>query len=362
MRAEDRPLFSVIIPTRDRPSSCAVALRSVLDQRFNSFEVIVVNDGSAEEHERRYRELLAAASGIARILTLPRTKKGHGPGGARNYGAAAAQGAYLAFLDDDDQWIDPAHLERVAREIAASAEPIELVLANQQAFRDGAPVAGVTWIEDLDRRLALTPDSSGAYTVTAAELSACPAHCHLNTTIVSRRFFDSIGGLDESLRYEEDRDFYLRAIDGARLIRYFSSVVSRHNIPDPVGKSSASTAETELSKRLYQLRVFDKAVLFSTRPELRRYAMRERIYVLKHIATEAAAADRFDCAAYYARQALTARLTFGWLAATAWFELRRQFADNFAQKRSRTAGFDAYKPGPSARSAEGSSPDGLDPL
>jgi glycosyltransferase involved in cell wall biosynthesis len=348
MRTEDRPLFSVIIPTRDRSSSCAVALQSVLDQRFDKFEVIVVNDGSSEEHERRYRESLTAASGIARILTLPRTEKGHGPGGARNYGAAAAQGAYLAFLDDDDQWIDPSHLDRVAREIAASAEPIELVFANQRAFCDGAPVDGATWIEDLARRLAQTPDRTGAYTVTAAELSACPAHCHLNATIVSRRFFDDIGGLDESLRYEEDRDFYLRAIDHARLIRYFPSVVSQHNIPDPVGKSSASTAETELSKRLYQLRVFDKAVLFSTRRELRRYAMRERTYVLKHIATEAAATGRFDCAAYYGRQALMARFTFGWLAATAWFELRRHFADNFAQNRSRTAGLGKCKPGSAA--------------
>ena len=351
MRAEDRPLFSVIIPTRDRSSSCAVALQSVLDQRFDRFEVIVVNDGSSEENERRYRELPAAASGIARILTLPRTERGHGPGGARNYGAAAAQGAYLAFLDDDDQWTDPAHLERVAREIAASAEPIELVLANQRAFRHGVPVAGATWIEDLDRRLARTPDNTGAYTVTAAELSACSAHCHLNTTIVSRRFFDNIGGLDESLRYEEDRDFYLRAIDRARLIRYFPAVVSRHNIPDPVAKSSASTAETELSKRLYQLRVLDKAALFSTQLELRRYAMRERTYVLKHIATEAAATGRFDCAAYYARQALMARFTFGWLAATAWFELRRQFADNFARNRPGTAEFRKCKPGTAASTA-----------
>lgn len=350
MRAEDRPLFSVIIPTRDRSSSCAVALESVLNQRFDKFEIIVVNDGSSEEHERRFRKLLAPPTSVARMLTLPRTEKGHGPGAARNHGAASAQGAYLAFLDDDDQWTDPEHLERVAREIAASFEPIELIFANQRAFRNGVPVAGATWIEDLDRR-ALTPGITGAYPVTAAELSACRAHCHLNATIVSRCFFHDIGGLDESLRYEEDRDFYLRAIDRARLIRYFPAVVSRHNIPDPVAKSSASTAETELSKRLYQLRVFDKAVLFSTRPELRRYAMRERTYVLKHIATEAGATGCFDGAAYYARQALMARFTFAWLAATFWFELRRQLARNSAQNRLETAGFHKCKPGTAASTA-----------
>ena len=73
-----------------------------------------------------------------------------------------------------------------------------------------------------------------------------------------------------------------------------------------------STAESELSKRLYQLRVLDKAVLFTTRPELRRYAMRHRLYVLEHIAVEALRAGRHDCATYYRREALMAKFVLGW--------------------------------------------------
>jgi len=60
------------------------------------------------------------------------------------------------------------------------------------------------------------PDVAGAFTVSPAELLACPAHCHLNTTIVSRAFYFEIAGLDEGLRYECDRDFYLRAIRSPR--------------------------------------------------------------------------------------------------------------------------------------------------
>ena len=81
-----------------------------------------------------------------------------------------------------------------------------------------------------------------------------------------------------------------------------------HNIPDPAAKASMSTAVSELSKRPYQLRVCDKAVLFSVQPELRRYAMRQRAYTLKHIATKAARSGRFDCAAYYAREALNDKI------------------------------------------------------
>jgi hypothetical protein len=73
-----------------------------------------------------------------------------------------------------------------------------------------------------------------------------------------------------------------------------------------------STAESEMSKRLFQLRVLDKAILFTTRPELRHYAMRHRLYVLEHLAVGASRAGRSDCAAYYRREALLPKLALGW--------------------------------------------------
>jgi glycosyltransferase involved in cell wall biosynthesis len=319
----DRPLFSVVIPTRNRSQLFAVAFRSVLDQRFRGFEIIIVNDGSSEEHETRYRELANAAP-QTRMLTLPRTSHGHGQSHGLNYGAAQARGDYLCFLDDDDEWTDQEHLGRIALVIAASPQPIDLILANQQAFRNGAPVSGIVWIEDLRDRLGQVPDAAGAYTVSPGELLRCPAHCHLNATTAARAFYFEVGGLDEGLRYECDRDFYLRAIDRARLIKHVPQTVSRHNIPDPAARASMSTALPDLSKRLYQLRVFDKAVLFSQHPELRRYAMRQRAYTLKHIATEAARLGQFDRAAYYAREALMAKFTLGWLGMTMLFALRRR--------------------------------------
>jgi hypothetical protein len=145
----------------------------------------------------------------------------------------------------------------------------------------------------------------------------------LNTTVARRPFFVKLGGFDEGLLYEEDRDFYLRAIDHARLIRFLPFVVSRHNIPVQTSKENASTVQSELAKRLYQLRVFDKAALLSVNSELRNYAMRQRIFILKHIAIEAARLGRFDCATYYAKQALVAGFTARWLGATMGFAARR---------------------------------------
>jgi glycosyltransferase involved in cell wall biosynthesis len=308
----DRPLFSVIIPTRNRSRLFSVALQSVLDQRFSAFEVVVVNDGSAEEYEAQYREALKNAAGRVRLITLVRTERGHGQSYALNFGVAEARGDYVCFLDDDDQWIDPDHLARAARVIEANSEPIELLLANQKAFINGSPVERVVWIEDLQARLDDARDSAGAYTVNVPALLACQAHCHLNATIVLRSFYQTVGGMDEGLRYECDRDFYLRAIDRARLIKFIPNVVSRHNVPDSAAQASMSTGESELSKRLYQLRVFDKAALFSARRDLRRYAMRQRSYVLQHIAAAARRAGHTDSARYYAIEALATKLEIRW--------------------------------------------------
>ena len=68
------------------------------------------------------------------------TQRGHGQGFALNFGAGQARGDYLCFLDHDDQWTAPDHLGRAAGVIVGSAEPIDLLLANQRAYRDNVPV------------------------------------------------------------------------------------------------------------------------------------------------------------------------------------------------------------------------------
>src|SRR5438045_9427089 len=110
------------------------------------------------------------ASVSVRLLSLVATQSGHGPSYVRNYGETNARGRFLCFLDDDDQWIDPEHLGRVASVITDTAEPIDLILAKQQAFRNGAHVAGVHWVEDLDERVADVPDLTNGFSVTVRQL------------------------------------------------------------------------------------------------------------------------------------------------------------------------------------------------
>lgn len=301
-------LFTVIIPTRNRPGTFATALASVLEQTFSDFEIIVVDDGSDSTHQREYQELIRQRAESVRFFSLIQRPRGHGPSYALNFGASHASGQYLCFLDDDDQWVDSAHLERAAKILDPTKQPIHLVLSNQTAFRGEKPIDDVVWIEDLEARIAHRPRTDGAYDVALADLLRCRAHCHLNTTIVEKQFYLHLGGLDETLRYEGDRDFYLRAIDHANRIKFVPNVTSRHNIPDPNAKLNMSTSESELAKLLYQLRVFDKATLFSKHASLRKYAMKQRSFILRHIANEASRSGQNDNSLTYTLEGITARL------------------------------------------------------
>ena len=90
---------SVVIPTRDRPQLLRRAISSVLAQSSDvTVEIIVVFDGSAVE------SLADLDAGRHRIRTLPNNRT-RGLAGARNTGIAAASNDYVAFCDDDDEWL-----------------------------------------------------------------------------------------------------------------------------------------------------------------------------------------------------------------------------------------------------------------
>jgi hypothetical protein len=196
-----------------------------------------------------------------------------------------------------------------------------LVLANQAAYLAGQLQPRPMWLEGLTDILRLEgrrPDLQGAYTVTVDDLLKCKGFCHLNTTIVHRRLFEQIGGMDENIRYECDRDFYLRVLDRADRIKYLPRTVSRHNIPNPATPSSMSTSISILEKRIFQLRVLDKSILFANHPAIRAHGRLHKAYTLKRIAEELAKVGRIDDAQYYARLGLGARPTWRWLGYTAW--------------------------------------------
>jgi glycosyltransferase involved in cell wall biosynthesis len=94
-------LVSAVIPTRGRPELLIRAVRSVLTQTLRELEVVVVIDGEDPATERELK-ILAQEDGRIRVVALP---KSVGGSAARNHGVQHAVGDWIAFLDDDDEWL-----------------------------------------------------------------------------------------------------------------------------------------------------------------------------------------------------------------------------------------------------------------
>ncbi len=103
--AEQLPLVSVVIPTKGRPSLLERAIASVMNQTYCNFEIVVVVDGPDPATCN-----MLAGLGDARVTSMVNPVS-VGGAEARNVGVRAARGKWVAFLDDDDEWM-PTKLQR----------------------------------------------------------------------------------------------------------------------------------------------------------------------------------------------------------------------------------------------------------
>ncbi|HWO41345.1 MAG TPA: glycosyltransferase family 2 protein [Candidatus Eisenbacteria bacterium] len=114
------PQVSVVIPTYHRAEFLRGAVRSVLGQTFEDFEVVVVDDGGPDGAAE-----VIEGFNDSRIRYLRHPER-RGGAAARNTGIANARGEYVAFLDDDDEWLEE-KLERQMRMMLASPRAVGAV-------------------------------------------------------------------------------------------------------------------------------------------------------------------------------------------------------------------------------------------
>ena len=311
------PFFSVIIPTRDRPDDFLVALKSVQEQDGASFEVVVIVDGSSIKNKERYQALeKTLENDEIKFEYLPHRTRGHGHCFARNQGLDISNGEYICFLDDDDWWTDKHFLKRAEEQI--SKNNIDFYFANQQAVTSTGEIVEDVWVEALQRSLPQGDPrkTNSIFNVSIPELLKLGNFPHMNAWAVKKSLFVRAGSMDECLRYEPDRDIYMRIIDDANSIWHDTNFVSLHNIPDKKNKSNASTLGSDIERLQFQLRTIDKAICGSKRKDIRTYAIQRKSYILKRLSNQMLAMDNYQAAKNYARQALAVKSNLKWLAYT----------------------------------------------
>ena len=108
-----KPLISVIIPTYNRGFILEETINSVLNQTYQFYELIIVDDASTDNTENIVKEI---KDNRIKYIKLDVNSKGTKP---RNIGINLSKGKYIAFLDSDDKWL-PEKLEKQLNFIESS--------------------------------------------------------------------------------------------------------------------------------------------------------------------------------------------------------------------------------------------------
>lgn len=208
---------SVIMPVYNRESTIERAINSVLIQKYNNIELIVVDDGSTDSSVSIITKIQEKD---ARVKLLKNTKS-KGVSGARNTGLSVAQGGYVAFLDSDDIWDDDYlctsinALEKTDSEVVFSLW-IEQHMDGSSFKMYSADFARKKFNKGLD---ILKSSKMGSYYIFEGnrlyEYVLCENFYifHINTTVL--RWHSGQDGyltFDENLKAGEDTDYICRLI------------------------------------------------------------------------------------------------------------------------------------------------------
>jgi len=185
--------FSVVIPLYNKEKHIRRAIDSVLNQSYQNFEIIIVDDGSTDKGASRVREY-----SDDRINLI--SQKNQGVSAARNKGIKAAKYEYIGLLDADDAW-----KKNFLKEISLLINdyPNKAVYATAYEFYLEDDFIKKAQYSNLPNNFRGEIDNYFKYTLKNPLISA-------SSVVISKNIFDSVGFFDTSLTRGEDLDMWFR--------------------------------------------------------------------------------------------------------------------------------------------------------
>lgn len=187
---QPRPLVSVVLPTYGRNEHLTEAVGSVGDQTYENIELIVVDDGSPTPVSETLLDTPFDQLSSGRII---RHSENKGANIARNTGICAANGEYIAFLDDDDRW-DEVKISRQVETFETSGSEVGVVYTGKQAKGPTGTTSTVPTAEgDVIKKL-LTGETFGQF----------------SSVMVQSDVIEKAGLPDERFPAWQDREWFFR--------------------------------------------------------------------------------------------------------------------------------------------------------
>jgi glycosyltransferase involved in cell wall biosynthesis len=204
------------------------ALKSVFDQTYRDWKLVIINDGSSEQSTEELESLLKSCTD-ERIYYLKIDNRG--PSGSRNVGIKETSSPYIAFLDSDDVWL-PKKLEEQI-DILEAMTSIDLVHSDVLKIDGGGQTIGSSASQEHLNNLS--PD----------ELFLCLLNENFvstSTVMLRRHAGESVGFFDETFECIVDKDFWLRLLYRGHQFFYYREITALYRVH-----------ETNISKKIEKL-------------------------------------------------------------------------------------------------------------
>lgn len=246
----NKPFFSVVIPLYNKEQIIGKTIQSVLNQLYQNFEIVVVDDGCTDKSVSLVEKIKDERIKIIR-------KKNGGVSSARNLGIQNTQYNWIVFLDADDYW-DENHLLN-----------LQNVLLNQKT--EGFVATGF-YISNKKLEVAKTFQSSKEGLLDYFEVAALNGFpVHTSSTCIKRELLlkDSF---NEQLSLGEDNELFARL--GRKYKVFFITQPTSYYISDSENKEVSKTHD-QAKDFLYQIKLSD----CKSKNERRYYT----IFILHHL-------------------------------------------------------------------------------
>lgn len=222
--------FSVILPTYNRASLVQRAIRSVLGQTYDDFELLVVDDMSTDQTAEVVRGLRDD-----RIQYVRRAQNG-GVAATRNTGIRLARGKYIALLDDDDEYYER-FLERMHDAFETSSERVGLGWCGTRTVMDTEAGEIVLKENIWQPRFESREEAYLSFLGSRQIGTGCGI-------VVRAACLDVVGPFDESMRKSVDTEFFCRCVRQYDFLVVPEVLIKIHGHPH----SRLSTQDGELAK------------------------------------------------------------------------------------------------------------------
>ena len=185
------PAVSVIIPTYNRANLVAKAIKSVLSQTYQDFEIIVIDDGSTDNTEEIIRSFKDK-----RVKYIKKYKENKGSSVARNIGIKVARGKYIALLDSDDEWL-PEKLDKQIKVLQSESPEVGVVYSNLCYIDENGK--SMNKLRNPKKEGYIYEDLFGKNCVGTP-----------STVLIRKECFHQVGLFDDLLNAMEDWDMWIR--------------------------------------------------------------------------------------------------------------------------------------------------------